>query len=66
MHAGGVEMVSDDRVKLYSADQMASMLGVTRGWIYTNKWQLPHFRIGKFLRFDVEKVMRALERCKDE
>ncbi len=66
MHVGGVEMVSDDRVKLYSADQLASMLGVTRGWIDTNKWRLPHFRIGKFLRFDVEKVMRALERCKDE
>jgi excisionase family DNA binding protein len=51
---------------ILTPDQLAQMLQVTRGWI-TSKTRrscdnpLPHFRIGKYIRFSRPAVLDWLE-----
>lgn len=67
--------MSDEKLrKLVSVDEMAGILGVTRWWLYdrTSKGQeaIPHYKIGKYLRFDVGEVMQFFEQkrnsCEDQ
>jgi len=47
----------DDR--LLDVDDLAQMLGVTKGWVYerTRSEQIPSLRLGKYLRFWESEVL---------
>ena len=55
---------TENKKFLYSIQELADLLGcslVTAQKI-KNSGQIPYFQVGKKLIFDVEKVMKALER----
>ncbi len=45
-------------MKLLTIDELAEQLHVPKSWIYdkTRKSLIPHFKVGKFLRFDAEEI----------
>lgn len=47
--------------KLATVEEMANVLGVPKSWIYQRTCQgqaaIPHIKIGKYLRFDIEAVI---------
>jgi excisionase family DNA binding protein len=52
---------------LMGVDQLAVHLGVPKGWIYDRTriseemGGIPHFKIGKYVRFDLEAVLSWLK-----
>jgi excisionase family DNA binding protein len=48
---------------LIGIKEMAEKLSVPVSWCYqrTRTGEIPHFKIGKYVRFDVEKVMEWLK-----
>ena len=55
----------DDR--LLTADDVAELMRVTRGWVYaeTRRNALPHLRLGRYVRYRrsaIEEWMRTAER----
>ncbi|MBZ0167528.1 MAG: helix-turn-helix domain-containing protein [Candidatus Omnitrophica bacterium] len=67
--------MSDEKLrKLVNVDEMAGILGVSKWWLYdrTSKGQkaIPHYKLGKYLRFDVEEVMQFFAQkrnsCEDQ
>lgn len=46
--------------RLVSVKALASHLGVPTGWVYAKKDRLPHVRVGKYIRFDINEVLRVL------
>ena len=52
---------TDDR--LLTADELAAMLQVTRGWVYAEAraGRLPHIRLGHYVRFRDGAIRRWLE-----
>lgn len=51
-----------DSPKLLSVDQLAEALGVSRRTVYRllEEGDVPHYRVGKHLRFDLDEVKKAL------
>ncbi len=45
---------------LIGIKEMASKLDVPVSWLYsrTRTYAIPHYKIGKYVKFDAEKVMR--------
>ena len=55
---------SENKKLLYSIQELADLLGCSQvtAQKIKNSGQIPYFQVGKKLIFDVEKVMKALER----
>lgn len=49
--------------KLLTVEELARFLHVPKSWIYdrTYRDEIPHFKIGKLLRFDLEKIEEWLK-----
>ena len=47
--------------KLLTAEQIADLLGVSTKWVRNEarKNKLPHFKVGKYLRFDRGEVLTS-------
>ncbi len=45
---------------LLTRDQLATFLGVPANWVRHHSTQLPQVRLGKYVRFDAEAVVKAL------
>jgi hypothetical protein len=61
------DMVGCSEKKLLLPHELARALSVSIAWVYTHaapssKKQIPTIRVGGLLRFDLEKVLEALER----
>ena len=41
--------------QLVGVKEVAAFLNVREGWVYKHK-EIPHFKIGKYLRFDLDEV----------
>ena len=53
--------------KLIGVSELAEALSVPPSWIYSRTrikgdGQIPHFRCGKYVRFDIDSVMAWLEK----
>ncbi len=50
--------------RLVSAEELAKILGVSKSWIYKNldSDEIPHYRIGKNVRFAVREVLEFLKK----
>jgi excisionase family DNA binding protein len=48
---------------LISIKEMARKINVPVSWLYfrTRTGEIPHFKVGKYVRFDPEKVMQWIE-----
>jgi excisionase family DNA binding protein len=44
--------------RLLTAEQVAALLGVKRGWVYAQARadRIPHVRLGRYTRFRVESI----------
>ncbi len=49
--------------KFLTVEELAEVLDVPKSWIYerTRHNAIPHFKIGKYVRFDMEEVTKWLE-----
>jgi len=49
---------------LIDIQEMAQKINVPVSWLYsrTRTGEIPHFKIGKYVRFDPEKVMQWIEK----
>jgi len=52
---------------LLSVDEMAETLKVPKSWLYsrtrkTGPGTIPNIRVGKYIRFELEKVLNWLEK----
>lgn len=57
--------------ELLTIDEMASRLKVKKSWLYfrsmqTGEGAIPRVKIGKYLRFNPEEVMKWIERQNGE
>ena len=52
--------------QLVTVEELAATLKVKKSWIYQKTMlgqkELPHVKVGKYLRFDVQKVMEFLQK----
>jgi excisionase family DNA binding protein len=50
--------------KLLSVKELADRLSMYPSWIYskTRTGEIPHYKIGKYCRFDLDKVKEWIER----
>ncbi len=60
-------MNTERELRLLTVDEVAQMLRVPRSWVYGRTRrrgleQLPHLKVGKYLRFEEEAVWEFLER----
>ena len=48
---------------LIGINEMAKKLDVPVSWLYSRTWinEIPHFKIGKYVKFDPEKVMEWIQ-----
>ena len=51
--------------KLLTINEISELLNVTKGWIYArtmkkSKNQIPHYKLGKFIRFNLNEVLTWL------
>ncbi len=48
--------------KLLSVEELAEYLNVRKSWIYdrTYRNEIPHFKMGRLVRFDLDKVLEWL------
>jgi excisionase family DNA binding protein len=53
----------DDRMSLITAPELAKQLDVSESLIYrlARKGEIPSYRVGPLIRFDLEEVLEALE-----
>lgn len=56
-----------NEVKLIGPKELAMVLNVPVSWIYQRTRlgpeAIPHIKIGKYVRFDLQKVMEFLGKC---
>jgi excisionase family DNA binding protein len=55
-----------DDFKLLNISELCKILGVEKSWVYAktrlkDEKTIPHIRVGKYLRFQLEKVIEWLE-----
>lgn len=55
-------MESTESVRLLNVKQLAGALGVKASWVYqrTAEGSIPCVRVGRYVRFDLARVMRWL------
>ena len=46
---------------LLTVEELAAILKVTEGWIYQPKDEIPHHKLGKYLRFNRARIEKWLE-----
>jgi excisionase family DNA binding protein len=53
---------------LIGIKEMASKLDVPVSWLYsrTRSSEIPHFKIGKYVRFDVDQVMEWIKKKQNQ
>jgi len=49
-----VERNIDSHARFLRPEELAKYLGIRLRWIYRHIKDIPHHRVGKYLRFDVE------------
>ena len=56
-------MVSQMNNKLLSVSELAQFLNVPKSWVYDRTYRdaIPHFKIGRLVRFDLEQVLGWLD-----
>ena len=56
-------MESDRAERLLTAKEVARVLNVPVSWVYTKSEhnELPCVRVGRYVRFDLERVMASFE-----
>ena len=58
----------ESQVKLVDVDAMAGILGVGKGWLYRRTMQgvgaIPHYKVGKHVRFDPKEVLEFVRNGK--
>ncbi len=47
---------------LLTVEELAARLGLRRSWVYSHAGDLGAYRLGKYLRFDWQRVIERLER----
>lgn len=54
--------MSEQEIKLVSAKELASILGVRISWVYeqTRQGKLRHYQLGKYRRYDLAEIMEDL------
>jgi hypothetical protein len=55
-----------DSLKLLKVDDLAARLQVPRSWVYSHAADLGAYRLGKYLRFDWERVRERLSQLGPE
>ena len=50
-------MKADAEGKLIDSRELAKLLGVKEGWVRQNMRKIPHFKMGRLVRFDPKVVM---------
>lgn len=62
------QVVKKRRGHLYTVDELAETLSVPKSWVYarTASNEIPHIRVGRYVRFSVHEVMRWLGVGNDE
>jgi hypothetical protein len=56
-------MINTTKPKLLlNAEELATQLGVKRSWVYANADALGAYRLGKYVRFDLPRVLERLEK----
>ncbi len=55
-------MASQMKNTLLSVSELAQYLNVPKSWVYDRTYRdaIPHFKIGRLVRFDLEKVLEWL------
>ena len=48
--------------ELLDAKQLADQLGIKQGWIRQNMKKIPHFKMGRLVRFDSKAVMEEFQK----
>lgn len=56
--------------RLIGVNELSETLGVHQSWIYSRTrlkgtGQIPHIRVGKYVRFNLDNVMEWLEQERD-
>jgi excisionase family DNA binding protein len=61
--AGGVARVTETPDRLLDANELAELLHVTPRWVrtHTANGDLPHFRLGRYPRYRLERVQAWLD-----
>lgn len=61
---GHPEFLNKNHPKLLDVDQLAEALSVDKSWIYsrTRTDEIPHYKIGKYRRFDLDEVLAWLKK----
>jgi hypothetical protein len=55
-------MNSQTEIELKTVDELAELLRLKPSWVYDHADDLGAFRLGKYLRFSLPRVMQRLER----
>ncbi len=51
----------DHDKKLLNSKELAELLGVKEGWVRQNVSKIPHFKMGRLVRFDPKVVMERFK-----
>ncbi len=53
-----------EQERLIDINEMASILGVKRSWLYRRTWKkkIPYIKVGKYVRFDKKEVIEFLRK----
>ncbi len=51
-----MKMDVSNKEELLDTKQLAEQLGVKQGWIRQNMKKIPHFKMGRLVRFDPQAV----------
>ena len=59
-------MSEKEKFSLVDVESLAAILGVPKSWIYQRTCRgqaaIPHIKLGKYVRFNVEEVLRFLSK----
>ncbi|MFX0201143.1 MAG: helix-turn-helix domain-containing protein [Candidatus Hodarchaeota archaeon] len=52
--------------ELLGIEEVAKILNVPRSWVYerTRRGEIPHFKLGKYLRFDAQAIEKFVEKMR--
>ena len=56
------KMDANKKGELLDTKQLADQLGIKQGWIRQNMKKIPHFKMGRLVRFDPKAVMEQFKK----
>lgn len=61
-------MMANEVITLWTVQDIMRVLGVKKSWVYerTASGELPHIRLGAYIRFDPEDVRRYIQSKKNK